>query len=204
MRQARYAIEAGVDVVQLREPDLPASELFTLARDLVALTRNSRTRLLVNDRLDVALAAGADGVHLKSASIPAARVRSAVPRGFLVGRSVHSVEEALVAADAVDSLIAGTVWESQSKPSGWSIAGRLELARMTASVQVPVLAIGGVTPARVPEIAAAGAAGAAAIGMFMAEGDGVALDGISGCRASDLRDVVQSIRLLFDTSRSAS
>jgi thiamine-phosphate diphosphorylase len=109
--------------------------------------------VVVNDRLDVALAAGAHGVHLRGDSAPTWRVRAAVPRGFLIGRSVHAVDEARDAAGggAVDYVIFGTVFATDSKPAG-PVAGVDRLAAVCAAVPVPVLAVGGVTIERLGAI----------------------------------------------------
>jgi thiamine-phosphate pyrophosphorylase len=137
-----------------------------VARCVVAV-RSTRTRILVNDRLDVALAAGAHGVHLRGDSMPAARVRPLVPPGFLIGRSVHAADEARAAVDegGLDYLIFGTVFATASKPAVVA-AGVDALAQTAAAVRVPVLAIGGMTAATLPLVSAAGAAGFAAIGLF--------------------------------------
>jgi thiamine-phosphate diphosphorylase len=162
--------QAGVDLLQIREPDLSAAELGALVREVrtrLADDASAGARIIVNERVDVALAAEADGVHLKSDSIPTALVRRHVPAGFLVGRSVHSVDEARAAeADGVDYLIFGTVFPSGSKPRGHRTAGLDALAGVTQAVQVPVLAIGGISLNTVAAAAEAGAAGVAAIGLF--------------------------------------
>ena len=85
LEQARHAVEAGVDFVQIRERDLEASELLSLAADVVQMTRGTTTRVIVNDRLDVALAVGADGVHMRADSLPPSAARSIAPAGFLLG-----------------------------------------------------------------------------------------------------------------------
>src|SRR5207302_8900050 len=123
IEQARHAVDAGVDFIQVRERDLDASELVALAADLVGLTRGSATRVLVNDRLDGALAAGADGVHLRADSLPPSAARSIAPAGFLIGRSVHRLDEAVRVALDVDYLIAGTVFSTPSKPDGAPLLG---------------------------------------------------------------------------------
>jgi thiamine-phosphate pyrophosphorylase len=158
--------EAGIDLLQIREPDLSASELIGLIRD-VRGRLGEASRVVVNDRVDVALAADADGVHLKSDSIPTALVRRQVPAGFLVGRSVHSVDEArAAAAEGADYVIFGTVFPSGSKPRGHRTAGLDALAAVAAAVPVPVLAIGGISLNTVAAAAEAGAGGVAAIGLF--------------------------------------
>jgi thiamine-phosphate diphosphorylase len=123
--------------------------------------------VLVNDRFDVALAAGAHGVHLRSDSFPASRLRTRAPRGFLIGRSVHSVADAVAAAadDGVDYLIFGTVFASGSKPDR-PAAGLRELAAVAGATRLPVLAIGGVTAGTIADVMRAGAAGVAGISMF--------------------------------------
>lgn len=159
--------QAGVDLLQIREPDLSAAELGALVRDVRRRLVDAGARIVVNERVDVALAAEADGVHLKSDSIPTALVRRHVPAAFLVGRSVHSVDEARAAeAEGADYLIFGTVFPSGSKPRGHRTAGLDALAGVAQAVQVPVLAIGGISLNTVAAAAEAGAAGVAAIGLF--------------------------------------
>jgi thiamine-phosphate pyrophosphorylase len=200
MTQARFAIAAGVDVLQVRERDLEARELVELCREIVVAARGSQCRVVVNDRLDIALACGADGVHLRGDSMPSALVREMAPRGFLVGRSVHSVEQAAAAGD-VDYLIAGTVWATDSKPdlSDEALLGPRRLAEIVERVSVPVLAIGGVSLARLAAVSASGAAGVAAIGLFMGEAEASRL-----CRAVPLAETVQIARRRFDTPDGAS
>lgn len=165
--RVRDAARAGVDLVQVREPLLDSRALVDLSRGCVAAVRGCRARVVVNDRLDVALASGAHGVHLRADSVPGARLRRIVPPGFLIGRSVHSVEEASRAAGGggLDYLVAGTVFPSTSKPGG-PIMGVETLARIVRAVPLPVLAIGGVTGENLDLVAAAGAAGFAAITLF--------------------------------------
>jgi len=159
--QMRHAVAAGVDLVQVRERDLEAGALAALVAELVGVSRGSATRLIVNDRLDVALACGADGVHLRGDSMPIAAARRLAPAGFLIGRSVHGVDEARAAADA-DYLIAGTVFRSASKPDPAPLLGVDGLRAIVQAVDRPVLAIGGMAGERIAEAAAAGAAGFAA------------------------------------------
>jgi thiamine-phosphate diphosphorylase len=158
-----------VHLVQVRERDLEGRALTDLVARCVAAVRGTRTRVVVNERFDVALAAGAHGVHLRAGSMAAARVRAAAPPGFLIGRSVHAPEEAAGAdsAGGLDYLIFGTVFASASKP-GRAPAGLAALAAAVSAARVPVLAVGGVTPDKLREVAATGAAGFAAIGMFAA------------------------------------
>jgi len=166
VEQCSAAVQAGVDLIQVRERDLDGRPLATLVGELVRLTRGTATRVVVNDRLDVALACGADGVHLRGDSIPPEAARSIAPAGFLIGRSVHAEQDAKTAAAGADYLVAGTVFPTPSKAGLTEWLGVEGLARICRSVSVPVLAIGGVTVERLPGIAAAGAAGIAAIGLF--------------------------------------
>jgi len=202
--QARHAVDAKVDVLQIRERDLEASDLARLVTEMVAIARGSRSRVVVNDRLDVALACGAGGVHLRASSIPPFAARSISPPGFVIGRSVHALEEAVAVAADVDYLIAGTVWPSESKPGGAAgrpLLGLSGLSAIAAAVEVPVLATGGVTVDRIPGVVSCGAAGVAAIGLFMGPpGD----EGGSGCRARALHGTVQAARARFDTSLAPS
>jgi thiamine-phosphate pyrophosphorylase len=189
--QCRDASRAGVDLVQLREPDLDAADLSALGAGLVEAARGTAARIVVNDRLDVALTCGAAGVHLRGDSIPPARVREITPQGFLVGRSVHGVDEAILAARHADYLIAGTVFPTASKPGLREHLGVDGLSAIVKAVRVPVLAIGGVSMDRIEAVAAAGAAGVAAIRLFDADADA-------------LFSVVREARRRFDTARSAS
>ncbi len=196
--QARYAVEAQIDLIQLRERDLPAAQLATLAVDLVAITAGSRTKLVINDRLDVALASGADGVHLRGDSIGVAAARRLAPPPLLIGRSVHAASEAAAAAGA-DYLIAGTVFPSPSKPGFEAGVGLHGLRAIVQAVSLPVLAIGGVTAERAREIADAGASGIAAIGLFIGTGPRA-----GPCRAVPLRDIADAVRRKFDSRKPAS
>jgi thiamine-phosphate diphosphorylase len=181
------AARAGADLIQIRERGLEACALLALAARIIDETRETGARTIVNDRLDVALAAGAHGVHLPARGMSSAAARAIVPDGFLIGRSVHSEAEAIAAQDdgGCDYLIFGSVFESASKPRGHAIAGADALARVCRRVPLPVLAIGGISRAHVGEVAAAGAAGVAAIGLFAAEG------------RDALDDVIREIRDAF-------
>lgn len=165
--QARQAVSAGVDLIQIRERDLAGGALAALVSAVLSVARKSSTRVVVNDRLDVALGCGADGVHLRGDSITVADARRLGPPPFLVGRSVHSAAEA-AAADGADYVIAGTVFATGSKSEATRWLGPGGLRAIAAVSAAPVLAIGGVTRDRLAEVAATGAAGVAGIGIFMA------------------------------------
>jgi thiamine-phosphate pyrophosphorylase len=167
------AADAGVTLVQVRERQFDDRDLRLFVEQVIARVRPAGTQVLVNDRTDIALAAGADGVHLKSHAAPAADVRRIVPDGFLIGRSIHSEIEAaaIEAAGGCDYLLFGTVFPSASKPAAHPVAGVEALAAVCGRVGLPVLAIGGITPERARAVAAAGAAGIAAISLFTDTGD---------------------------------
>jgi thiamine-phosphate pyrophosphorylase len=194
LAQVREAAEAGVDLVHIRERDLHSRQLAAIVSDAMAAVvgAGAATRIVVNDRLDVALSEGAHGVHLRTDSIAPAAARSIAGPGFLIGRSVHDLDEALANASAVDYLIAGTLFPTPSKPSLEQFLGEERLATIARLVTVPVLAIGGVTVERLPAIARCGVAGIAAIGLFTGERAG----GIS------IRAAVESVRAAFDTAES--
>ena len=175
----RVAADAGVDWVQIREKDLPARELFTLVREAVALAsvrsgsiRVRSIKMIVNDRLDVALAAGAAGVHLGHASAPAREVVSwcragNAPADFLVGVSCHSLEGAQEAENTGTSYTYfGPIYETPSKIPFGKPHGAEELAQVAKAVRIPVIAIGGVNESNAAQCIRAGAAGVAAIRMI--------------------------------------
>jgi thiamine-phosphate pyrophosphorylase len=164
--------------VQIREKDLPARELFALVREAVALAsvrpgsiRARSIKVIVNDRVDVALAAGAAGVHLGHASAPVREVVSwcragNAPPDFLVGVSCHSLEGAQEAENAGASYTYfGPIYKTPSKIPFGTPHGVEELAQVANAVSIPVIAIGGVNASNAPECIRAGAAGVAAIRM---------------------------------------
>jgi thiamine-phosphate diphosphorylase len=167
VRLVASAARAGVTLIHVRERDLNDRDLLALTRALLDAAARTSTRVVVGDRADVAIAAGAHGVHLREDSMAADRVRGMAPRGFLIGRSVHTPAGAARAASAgVDYVVMGTIFPTASKPPGVAAAGLPALAAACQASPVPVLAIGGVTADRVGDIAAAGVAGLAAIGLF--------------------------------------
>ncbi len=155
------AVEGGVNVVQLREKDLPARELYDLALRLRQIV-GTQALLLVNDRIDVALAARAHGVELGSMGLPCDVARGLAP-DLLIGRSVHGVAPAAEAvANGADLLVVGTMFASRSHP-GMSPAGPSLVRKVGAVTSVPLVGIGGITTANASQVIAAGASGVAAI-----------------------------------------
>ncbi len=158
-------LAVGLRAVQLREKDLEARDLLALADTLRETTRRHGARLIVNDRADVALAAGADGVQRTHASLPVSALRGITPAGFLVGASVHSESEARDAvAQGADFVVFGPIYDTLSKRRYGPPQGLTALETVARAVDRPVLAVGGLTPERVTDVLAAGAAGVAVIG----------------------------------------
>jgi thiamine-phosphate diphosphorylase len=162
----RAAVADGVDLVQIRERDLAAVDLAAIVAAAVAAARGSSTRILVNDRIDVALSCRADGVHLRGDSVAPSDARRITSAGFLISRAVHRSQEA-AAAGGADYVIAGTVFRTRSKPDVSRLLGLDGLRAIVEASPVPVLAIGGVTRDRIGDILSAGAAGVAGIGLFL-------------------------------------
>ncbi len=164
------AASGGVDAVQLREKDLPAGELLSLLFRLREALP-PRVLLLVNDRADVALAGGAQGVHLPEAGLPVATARRLVGEGMLVGRSVHSLSEALRAQEeGADYVVVGPIYPTPSHP-GHAGAGPALVRQVAKALSIPVLAIGGIDEARVVEVVRAGAVGVAVISAILGRED---------------------------------
>jgi thiamine-phosphate pyrophosphorylase len=166
----RAAVATAIDLVQIREKNLSASVLYQLTASAAAITRGTATKLLANDRSDIALVAGADGVHLTTHSLPADVVRRTFGDEFLIGVSTHSLTEATVARDkGADFVVFGPVFETQSKAKGeyGEPVGLRNLAQVAGELSpFPVLALGGLDLSKVADCIQAGAAGVAAIRMF--------------------------------------
>jgi thiamine-phosphate pyrophosphorylase len=162
------AIDAGVDWVQIREKDLPARRLLALTEAAVNHARQQgETRIMVNDRLDVALAAQAHGVHLGTRSMPVDLVRRLTPPEFIVGVSCHSLEEAVAAeAAGANYILLGPIFATPSKLQYGPPLGLAKLHEVTSRVSIPVYALGGITPDHVAPSRQNGAAGIAGIRIF--------------------------------------
>jgi thiamine-phosphate pyrophosphorylase len=157
---AQRAIAAGVEMIQIREKDLPARELFELVCRVRDLAAGTSTRILVNDRLDIALAAGIDGVHLPANGLPPEKVRPLVK---LLGVSTHNLEEAIDSERAhADFIVFGPIFDTPGK----SAVGLEALRNITSRVNIPVIAIGGITAANMQDVLTAGSAGIAGIRLF--------------------------------------
>jgi len=166
------ALDGGVPAVQLREKDLLGAELLSLATELRDLTARYGAALLINDRIDVAMAVEADGVHLAQNGVPPTTARRLLGTDRAIGVSTHSPAEVAAAIESgADFLVFGPVYRTPSKVPFGLPRGPDELARVTSSAQVPVVAIGGITADRVPEVRKAGASGVAVISAIMSAED---------------------------------
>jgi len=166
------ALEGGVRFVQLREKELPAKEFLRLARALRELTASFGARLIVNDRVDVAILSDADGVHLGGRSVSATDARILLGPEKLIGVSTHSYEEALDAReDGADFITLGPVFATPSKAAWGDPVGVGLLEKVAASLSIPVYAIGGINPERVKHVLAAGASGVAVISAVLGRSD---------------------------------
>ena len=178
----RAAFRAGVDYIQVREKDLPGRRLAALVEDLLALPEKASSRLLVNARLDVARAAGADGLHLPADSLPLAAVRRWVGSSWIVGISCHSAQDIdRAVANGADYVLLGPVFPTPSKP-GVQPLGLRRLAEICGRVSIPVFALGGVDLGNAADCVAVGARGVAGIRLFQ--------------QAADLEAVVHRLRTL--------
>ncbi|MBV8084935.1 MAG: thiamine phosphate synthase [Chloroflexi bacterium] len=165
------AMAGGVTWVQLRDKSASAATMFRQGSDLLEATRRYGVKLAVNDRLDVALAVGADGVHLAGQSLPVSSASFVSERRLLVGRSVHALDEAIqAAADGADYLTFGHIFPTGSKP-GLEPRGVRELARIVDAVTIPVMAIGGIHAGNLEQVTATGCAGIAVISAILSASD---------------------------------
>jgi len=166
----REAIRAGVDLVQVREKDLATRELVALVEEALSVAREpgrEGTLVVVNDRVDVALAAAADGAHLGVHSLPVQVVRRFVPHAFVIGVSCHSLAEAMAAeSGGADYLVLGPVFETPSKLGYGPPLGLAKLREVASRIKIPVLALGGITVDRIRPCLEAGASGIAGIRIF--------------------------------------
>ena len=166
------ALRGGARAFQLREKDLTPRELYPLALEMRRLTRAYGARLLINDRIDVALAVGADGVHLTTVSLPAHVARQLLGPERLIGISTHNLAEARAAAEGgADFVVFGPVFFTLSKAPYGQPVGLDSLRAVRAAVKIPILAIGGVKKANLDQVLAAGAEGIAVISAIISADD---------------------------------
>jgi thiamine-phosphate pyrophosphorylase len=165
-------LAVAAPAIQLRERDLSAKELVTLAREVQAMTASRSSQFLINDRIDVALALEGVGVHLRSNSLPVPVARQMLGAGRLLGVSVHGVEEAMQAeSQGADYIVLGPIYETPSKQMFGPPLGIHTLEKVCSLVRIPIIGIGGVTAARAREMRRAGAFGAAVITAILGADD---------------------------------
>jgi thiamine-phosphate pyrophosphorylase len=168
LTQVSAAASAGIDLIQIREKNLSARILFELCEQTVRLTSGTATRLLVNDRADIAAGAGAHGVHLTTHSIDANVIRKTFGEELLIGASTHSLEEAVAARDGgADFIVFGPIFETPSKMEYGAPLGLEKLSTVTSLLEnFPVLALGGITIDNAQDCLNANASGIAGISLF--------------------------------------
>lgn len=168
----RRALEGGVRAIQLREKDLPLRDLLALAKELREITREFGAKLLINDRVDIASAVDADGVHLGNQSMPPSAVRKIVGASKLIGVSTHSEEEARRAeAEGADFITFGPIFETPSKRQYGSPVGLKVLRKAIDIISNPIFGIGGVKSGNINDIISSGAYGIALISGILAAND---------------------------------
>lgn len=166
------ALKGGVTAVQLREKDLSSRELYELAYDMRKLTARYDARLLINDRVDIALAVDADGVHLGSNSMPVHRARRLLGPDRFIGFSCHNQVNAIMAQESgVDFITFGPVYYTPSKAVYGKPVGVDKLESVTHVLQIPVYALGGIKTENIPEVIAAGASGISLVSAVIASED---------------------------------
>ena len=161
--QTRQVLESGATAIQLRDKRMDGGEMLSVGKRMAALCARHNALFIVNDRLDVALFAGADGVHLGQSDLPVAEVRKLVPRTFVIGASAHTPEEAKRAeAEGADYIGAGAVFNTGSKDDA-KIIGLQGLGELAAATRLPVVAIGGIALDNISEVMRSGVAGISVI-----------------------------------------
>jgi thiamine-phosphate pyrophosphorylase len=169
---ARRAVAGGADTIQLRDKRLSGRDLLIVASAIREVTRDAGALFIVNDRLDVALAAGADGVHLGESDLPIEHARRIAPPGFIIGASVGSVTTAVRAGAAgADYVALSPTFSTASKDDAGPGHGLAMLSAIRSAVSLPLVAIGGITPGNVADVIAAGADGIAVISAVVGEDD---------------------------------
>lgn len=167
----RQSMEAGLRAIQLRERDLEARPLLGLAEEVLPLARRHGAALFINDRVDLAIALGLDGVHLRADSLPVTVTRRMLGPGRMIGVSAHSADEVVRAeSDGADFAVLGPVFETASKLAFGPPIGLRALEEASRRCRMPVFAIGGITAARVGEVRRAGARGVAVVSAILSAG----------------------------------
>ena len=163
------AVAGGVTIVQLREKELCPRDFFLLAKELLVLCKRLKTPLIINDRLDIALAVGAAGVHLGQDDLPLAAARAICKKDFIIGVSCHNPDEAIQAEqEGADYIGAGAVFATGTK-ADTSVIGTQGLASIASCVKIPVIGIGGINKTNIAQVIDSGARGAAVISAILSQ-----------------------------------
>jgi thiamine-phosphate pyrophosphorylase len=182
------AIAGGVTMVQLREKEASAGDFYRIALEVQAVTRRFHVPLVINDRLDIALAAGADGLHMGQSDLPLPAARRLAGKNMFIGISAGTVEEALRAeAEGADYLGVGAVYPTGSKAGAGEAIGLDGLAEICAAVKIPVVGIGGVNAANAAEVMKTGAAGISLISGILSQ--------------PDIREAARNLRRILDEGK---
>ncbi len=169
---AKKALAGGADVIQLRDKAMTGRELFNTACKIREITRNAGTLFIVNDRIDIAIASGADGVHLGQDDLPLCEARQIVPEDFIIGVSVGSVAEAVNAeAGGADYVAVSPVFGTGTKPDAGPGHGTTLITAIKQNISIPVIGIGGIQKENIREVLVAGADGVAVISAIINSDD---------------------------------
>ncbi len=169
---AKRVVQGGADIVQLRDKDLSDREYYRVAMEMRSVTRGTQTAFIVNDRIDVALASQADGVHLGQDDLPVEVARRLAPGDFVIGVSVSSVEEAVSAqASGADYVALGPIFETSTKSDAGPAVGLQLLREIREAVTIPLIGIGGISLENVHEVIASGADGVAVVSAVVGQTD---------------------------------
>lgn len=171
---AKLAIKGGADIIQLRDKFLSTSELIDTAKKISLLCKKSNVIFLVNDRVDVALVSGADGVHLGQEDIPIKEARKLLGKNKVIGGTAHNMREALACEKAgADYIGYGHIYPTASKHKPDKPKGTAKLKEIVNRINIPVIAIGGITPENLSDVVNTGVHGAAFIGSVLKSKDPV-------------------------------
>ncbi|MBE7546696.1 thiamine-phosphate synthase [Candidatus Kuenenia stuttgartiensis] len=164
----KLALKGGVNTIQLREKDLPTKDIYSLACELRTITHGLNASLIINDRVDIVLAANADGVHLGWQSMPVSRVRNLIGFERIIGISAHNMQEALQARDSgADYITYGPIFKTPSKEGVVEPTGTESLRKLKEKIRIPVIALGGITVDNAESVMESGANGIAVVSSIL-------------------------------------
>lgn len=181
---ARAAVDAGAPVLQLRDKSIPDRQFYEIALAIRDITRGSGTLFIVNDRVDIAMAVEADGIHVGQNDLPASAVRQLIGGNLILGVSATAIEEAVLAdKDGADYIGFGPIFTTATKPDAAAPTGIEQLAELKSMLNTPIVAIGGIGPSNIQMIARARADAAAVVSAVVS--------------ADDMNEAVKQLSILF-------